>query len=82
MPLVTDGQIGSLTKMLSDKIGSPVKVFRDDQYLVGSRRTTRYSINMPDCRPALFTGMAVGECKSRLAMLYDMLASGVIRGKA
>lgn len=88
---MTDSLVDTLAEHLGRKLGRKVVVHRtQDQFkkpgfqgrMVLTKGAIKYSIGIGGCNPPVFFGMTVGEAKARLAMLNDMLTSGVIHATA
>jgi len=81
--LVTTGLIAALAHGLTQKLGCKVQVHRvETKYTIGKRKTKtqiRYTIAIEGSHPPMFFGMTINEAKSRMAMLSDLLVSGVIK---
>jgi len=83
--IVRTGHVYHLAQSLQAKLGRRVVVHRvvNVVYLNSSRtkrkQTIRYSLGIEGSQPSVFFNMTIDECKSRLAMILDLLHSGVVR---
>jgi hypothetical protein len=73
--LVTTSLIGSLSRSLSNTLGRRVEVRRNKPL----NQPLKYYLTIEGCVPEVFGPFAVHEIKSRLAMIEDMLNSGIIK---
>lgn len=82
--IVRDGLIGSLSAILSKRMGRRVQVHRIEQakFVPGkpfsNAKTIRYTLVIEGCHPPAFYGMTCNEVKSRMAMISDLIQSGVL----
>lgn len=82
--VVRDGLIGSMSQILAKKLGRKVQVHRIEQakYVHGkpftNSKTIRYTLAIEGCHPPAFYGMTCNEVKQRLAMICDLIYSGVL----
>lgn len=82
--LVTTGMVAAMAQNLARQLGRKVHVHRvESKFQIGHTRKTkteiRYTIAIEGSHPPMFFGMTINEAKARLAMLSDLLISGVIR---
>lgn len=81
--LVNTGQIGNLAAVLTRVLGRRVQVHRVEyQFRLPSGRfknNIRYTLVIEGSHPPLFPDLTVNEVKGRMAMLTDLLYSGVIK---
>lgn len=82
-----DSLVDNLAQIVGRKLGRKVVVHRSQQNfrkpgyqgrMVLTKAPIKYSIGIEGCNPPVFFNLTVNEAKSRLAMLSDMLSSGVI----
>lgn len=80
--LVTTGQMGNMAQILARQLGRKVHVHRVEYRLRlpnGRYKTNiRYTLAIEGFHPPIFPGLTVNEVKGRMAMLSDLLISGVI----
>lgn len=84
--LVTTGQMANMAEILSAKLGRRVQVHRVEYKIKTSggrfRTLIRYTLAIEGAHPPIFPGLTVNEVKGRMAMLTDLLFSGVITSAA
>lgn len=80
--LVTTGQMGNMAAILAKKLGRKVQVHRVEyRFKTGGNKfktQIRYTLVIEGSHPPMFPGLTVNEVKGRMAMLTDLLYSGVI----
>lgn len=82
--IITTGLVATLASSLERRLGRRVVVHRVEYKIPlpgkkGVRTQLRYTIAIEGSHPPAFYGMTINECKSRLAMLNDLLISGVVQ---
>lgn len=80
--LVTTGQMANMAAILAGKLGRKVHVHRVEySFRLPSgkfKKNTNYTLVIEGSHPPMFPGLTVNEVKGRMAMLTDLLYSGVI----
>lgn len=85
--IVTGGTVFAMAQTLANKIGRRIVVHRVvkggySKYGRPGRgdipKTIRYSMGISGCVPETFGGMTITEVKGRLAMILDLVCSGVL----
>lgn len=81
--VVKTGLTANLAALLQSKLNRQVVIHRTEQTFKkpGERKLSssiRYSMYIEGSNPEMFFGMTITEVKSRLAMLIDLIYSGVI----
>lgn len=80
---VTTGQMGNMAVVLTKALGRQVDVFRVDySFRLPSgkfKKNTNYTLMIEGSHPPMFPGLTVNEIKGRMAMITDLLYSGVIK---
>ena len=76
--IVTDGVMGGMAKALAARLGRKVQIHRVEYQISRHNKSIKYTLAIEGSHPPAFYGMTSNEIKQRMAMLIDLLRSGVV----